>query len=166
MYLQLCLRLIFWNYFESIDFNCILLLFLLLVFVVAVVSSIVFLSQRGQFLSCATVAFSVRTPTSAPHNNTRFSLVNHETKTIIKTEWDGMAACKIPTRLRKIQVSRTLVLHNHPRHQINMHDILRATLCAEVRGRTSMVKYVERVGSAAHQVPLYIYTRWFKHDRD
>jgi hypothetical protein len=42
--------LIFWNYFESIDFNCVLLLLLLLFVAFIVSSSIVVLTQNGQFL--------------------------------------------------------------------------------------------------------------------
>ena len=52
--------LTFWDWFQSIDFNSILFvcLFLLVFFVVIVLSSIVLLIKNGQFFGCATIALN------------------------------------------------------------------------------------------------------------
>ena len=55
VYLLICLHFNIWNCFESIDFNCILLL---LFVVVIVLSSIAVLTQNGQIFGFATIAFS------------------------------------------------------------------------------------------------------------
>ena len=49
-----------WKCFQSIDFNCILLTVLLLFAVLIVFSSTVLFTLHGQFVSCATIAFSER----------------------------------------------------------------------------------------------------------